>query len=166
MRFREYFSIANILSLTNGFLGFFAIISIFNNMLTNAAIAIFVAAILDYLDGKIARINKTESELGKNMDSLSDIISFGIAPALLVWNLAGQTIISFILGFALIMSGTLRLARYNVFTNKIFYTGMPITLNGIIFPVVYFLNISVPGVYLITACSAFLMISNLKIKKI
>lgn len=111
-------------ALTTGalFSGFFSIIAGINGRFVPAAIAVLVAALLDALDGRVARLTKTESDFGVQYDSLSDLVSFGLAPALLSfnWSLAALGEISPMAGklgwlaaFVFVACAALRLARFN-----------------------------------------------------
>jgi CDP-diacylglycerol--serine O-phosphatidyltransferase len=101
-----------------------------------AAIAIFFAMFFDGFDGRVARLTKTQSEFGVELDSLADVISFGVAPALLVykWALHGLGFAGIIIAFLFATCGALRLARFNVMAHRKvpgsskFFTGLPIPL--------------------------------------
>jgi len=104
------------------FAGFYAIISATQGHFDNACIAIFVAAILDGLDGRVARLTNTQSEFGVQYDSLADLISFGLAPALVMyhWSLASMSLdgvtarkIGWVAAFLYAACAALRLARFN-----------------------------------------------------
>jgi CDP-diacylglycerol--serine O-phosphatidyltransferase len=111
-------------ALTTGamFAGFYSIISGINGHYTAAAIAVVIAGVLDGLDGRVARLTNTQSEFGVQYDSLSDLISFGLAPALLAfnWSLASMRELSPLAGklgwlaaFLFVACAALRLARFN-----------------------------------------------------
>jgi CDP-diacylglycerol--serine O-phosphatidyltransferase len=111
-------------ALTTGalFAGFFSIISGINGRFTTAAVAILVAALLDALDGRVARLTKTETDFGVQYDSLSDLISFGLAPALLAFNWSLSTLggwsplagkLGWLAAFVYVACAALRLARFN-----------------------------------------------------
>ncbi len=96
-----------------------------------AAIAVLLAAVFDGLDGKVARLVKGTSEFGVQLDSLADVVSFGVAPALLVyhWQFEGFHQVGIMATFLFVACGALRLARFNVQTKKIsnlFFVGLPI----------------------------------------
>ena len=84
-RRRGIYLLPNLFTTSALFAGFYAIVAAFNARYEPAAIAVFVAMILDGMDGRIARMTKTESDFGVQYDSLSDMISFGLAPALVVY---------------------------------------------------------------------------------
>lgn len=105
----------NLFTTANLFCGVFAILAIFQREEIRAAMAIFVAMLFDVVDGKLARMTKTTSLFGMEYDSLSDLISFGVAPALLVysWGLSGYGRLGWAAVFLYIACGALRLSRYN-----------------------------------------------------
>lgn len=104
-------------SLTTGalFAGFYAVIAAMNGQFEGASLAIFIAMILDGLDGRVARMTNTQSDFGAEYDSLSDMISFGIAPALIMysWSLSSLGKIGWIASFIYVVGAALRLARFN-----------------------------------------------------
>jgi len=137
------------------------------HLLNLAAILILLSVLFDYFDGKVARKNRP-TEFGKHLDSLADIVSFGVAPAVFAFVISSKTIVLIPIWIFFVICGILRLARFNTIkTEKTKeYIGMPITLNGIIVPTIYFINTPIivyPIIYLI---SSLLMISNIKIKKV
>lgn len=104
------------------FAGFYAIVAAFNGEFVTAAIAVFVAGLLDGLDGRVARMTNTQSEFGIQYDSLSDMVSFGIAPALVLytWSLSGLQAygvfwgkVGWLVAFIFTACAALRLARFN-----------------------------------------------------
>lgn len=121
----------NLFTLGNMLCGFYSIISTIEGRFHHAAIAIFIAALADGLDGKVARLTGTCSRFGVEFDSLADLLSFGIAPALLIyiWALGPYQRVGWLAAFLFVICGALRLARFNVqvYTseNK-YFTGLPI----------------------------------------
>lgn len=112
------------------FCGFFAIVMAMNQRFEHAAWAIFVAMVLDGLDGRIARLTNTQSEFGAQYDSLADMVSFGAAPALVIyeWSLRGMGKLGWIAAFVYCAGAALRLARFNTnieVVDKRFFQGMP-----------------------------------------
>jgi len=105
----------NILTTAGLFFGFFAIVSSMNGHFENAAIAIFVAMVFDGLDGRVARMTNTQSEFGAEYDSMADMVSFGIAPGLVIYNWALYDFGKFgwLAAFVFVASAALRLARFN-----------------------------------------------------
>jgi CDP-diacylglycerol---serine O-phosphatidyltransferase len=112
------------------FAGFYAIVQAMNNIFDNAAVAIFIAMVLDGLDGRVARLTHTQSEFGAEYDSLSDMVSFGVAPALLMyeWALKDLGKLGWFAAFIYCVSAALRLARFNTnidVVDKRFFQGLP-----------------------------------------
>ncbi len=128
---RGIYILPNLFTTVGIFFGFYAVISAINGQFVKSAVFILIAAVLDGLDGKIARVTRTTSRFGVEYDSLSDLVSFGAAPALLVylWSLAPYGRAGWIIAFLYVVCGALRLARFNVQagarTSKVF-VGLPI----------------------------------------
>ncbi len=112
---RGIYLLPNLLTTGALFAGFYAVIAAMNGQFEGAALAIFVAMILDGLDGRVARMTNTQSDFGAEYDSLSDMISFGIAPALIMytWSLSSLGKIGWIASFIYVAGAALRLARFN-----------------------------------------------------
>ena len=159
MKLPDFFTFFNL------FMGLSAILFAINKHY-NLSIAAFLFAVLfDYLDGKIARLVRREGEFGKQLDSLSDTVSFGIAPAIFAFTLI-KTPFAVIMFTIFLFAGVLRLARYNIMEFSGDYSGMPITINGLVIPVIYFFNTPYtvyPYIYLFLA---ILMISPITFKKL
>lgn len=152
--------------------GFSSILLCLHNEFSIAANLLLVAVTMDYMDGKIGRILGKPHEFGKELDSLADAVTFGAASAVF-----GYCYISFTSGgevpayailifFLFICCGIGRLARFNITKLNGYFQGMPITMNGIIVPAIYVVDL--PGFYypFIYLFSGLLMISELKFKKI
>lgn len=112
------------------FAGFYAIISAINGQFASAATAIFIAMVLDGLDGRVARMTNTESEFGAQYDSLADMLSFGMAPALVVylWGLSTLGKYGWLAAFIYTAAAALRLARFNTqvgVADKRYFQGLP-----------------------------------------
>ncbi len=112
------------------FSGFYSIIAAMNGDFIQASAAIFIAGILDGLDGRVARLTHTESAFGAEYDSLSDMVSFGIAPSLVAftWCLAPLGKVGWIAAFIYTVGAALRLARFNTMLGveeKRYFTGLP-----------------------------------------
>lgn len=130
-RHKGIYILPNIFTSMNIFCGFYAIVAAIDSKFDVAAIAILVAMVFDILDGKIARITNTTSQFGIEYDSLADVISFGLAPGLLVylWTLKPLGRLGWLAAFLYAVCGALRLARFNskADTNPSpHFTGLPI----------------------------------------
>lgn len=111
------------------FAGFYAIVNAMNGHFENAAIAIFLAMILDGLDGRVARMTNTQSAFGAQYDSLADMVSFGLAPSLVIyaWALTGMGKLGWLAAFVYTAGTALRLARFNTqigIANKRYFQGL------------------------------------------
>lgn len=120
----------NLMTTSALFAGFYAIIAAMNKQFEAAAIAIFIAMLLDGMDGRIARLTNTQSDFGVQYDSLSDLISFGLAPALVAyqWALFDLGKLGWLAAFVYAASTALRLARFNTQASsfdKRFFQGLP-----------------------------------------
>ena len=129
-RRKGLYMLPNAITLGALFSGFYAIVMAINGRFEVACIAVFVAAVLDSLDGRVARMTNSQSAFGEQMDSLSDMVSFGAAPALIVyiWALKDLGKAGFIPAFVYISGAALRLARFNVnigVVDKRFFQGLP-----------------------------------------
>jgi CDP-diacylglycerol--serine O-phosphatidyltransferase len=112
------------------FAGFYAITSAINGRFETAAIAMFIAMVLDGLDGRVARLTNTQSEFGVQYDSLSDMVSFGAAPAIVmyIWVLSSMGQVGLFAAFVHMAGGALRLARFNTqveIADKRYFQGLP-----------------------------------------
>jgi CDP-diacylglycerol---serine O-phosphatidyltransferase len=121
----------NLLTTFSLFSGFYSIVATIDRKFTVAAIAIFVAAIFDALDGRVARMTHSNSKFGVEYDSLSDLIAFGVAPGLLayMWALKGYGRFGWLAAFLYVACGALRLARFNVQVDTVqkkHFVGLPI----------------------------------------
>lgn len=132
LRARGIYLLPNLFTSAALFSGFFAIISAMSFKYEQAAIAIFIAMVLDGLDGRVARMTNTQSAFGAEYDSLSDMVSFGVAPALIIylWALKPLGKLGWIAAFIYCACAALRLARFNTkiedpFQDKRFFQGLP-----------------------------------------
>jgi len=130
IRRRGIYLLPNLFTTAALFAGFYAIVQAMNQRFEHAAIAIFVAMVLDSLDGRVARLTRTQSAFGAEYDSLSDMVSFGAAPALVIyeWTLKGMGKLGWIAAFVYCAGAALRLARFNTMlevADKRWFTGMP-----------------------------------------
>jgi CDP-diacylglycerol--serine O-phosphatidyltransferase len=127
---RGIFLLPNLLTTGALFAGFFAIVQAMNGRYEQAAIAILVAMILDGLDGRVARLTNTQSAFGAEYDSLSDMVSFGVAPALVMYSFAlkGMGKFGWVAAFVYCAAAALRLARFNTMLavqDKRWFMGLP-----------------------------------------
>jgi CDP-diacylglycerol---serine O-phosphatidyltransferase len=129
-RRKGIYVLPNAITLAALFSGFYAIVMAMNGRFEAACIAIFCAAVLDSLDGRVARMTNSQSAFGEQMDSLCDMVSFGAAPALIIyiWALKDLGKLGWIPAFVYISGAALRLARFNVnigVVDKRFFQGLP-----------------------------------------
>jgi CDP-diacylglycerol--serine O-phosphatidyltransferase len=128
-RRRGIYLLPNLFTTAGLFAGFYAIVAANKGHFEPAAIAVFVAMIMDGLDGRIARMTNTQSDFGKEYDSLSDMVAFGLAPALVMyeWALHGLGKLGWLAAFIYTAGAALRLARFNVqhaVVNKRYFQGL------------------------------------------
>lgn len=179
-------AIPNILTLINLSLGVVAILlscqvqknnSI--NLLINASLLIMLAAVTDRFDGKAARHFDVVSELGKQLDSLSDLISFGVAPIIIAWKISfiQWGVLGYILPIVFPIAGAYRLARYNVTPFNNVFQGIPITIAGLFLTIVNLYNafslltrktvvFSPTFMLVFVIVLSYLMVSKFSIKKV
>ncbi len=165
IRFRKLIRLPDLFTFLNMFMGLIAILLITNEEYFFSIIALLFAVGFDYFDGKIARLIGRDSEFGKQLDSLADTISFGVAPAIFGFSLI-QTNFAIIIFALFLFAGVLRLARYNIMEFTGDFAGMPITVNGIVVPLIYVLRVPTKAYPYIYLFLAILMVSPLKVKKL
>ncbi len=130
IRRRGIYILPNLFTTAALFSGFYAIVQAMNGRFEYSAIAIFVAMVFDGLDGRVARLTHTQSEFGAEYDSLSDMVSFGVAPSLVAyeWALKGMGKLGWIAAFVYCVGAALRLARFNTnidVVDKRYFQGLP-----------------------------------------
>jgi len=130
LRRRGIYLLPNLFTTGALFAGFYAIVQAMNGRFEYAAVAIFIAMVLDGLDGRVARLTHTQSEFGAEYDSLSDMVSFGVAPSLVIyeWALKGLGKWGWFAAFIYCAATALRLARFNTnidVVDKRFFQGLP-----------------------------------------
>lgn len=130
LRRRGIYLLPNLFTTGALFSGFYAIVQAMNNQFEHACIAIFISMVLDGLDGRVARLTHTQSEFGAEYDSLADMVSFGVAPALVMyeWTLRSLGKLGWMAAFVYCVSAALRLARFNTqleVADKRYFQGMP-----------------------------------------
>lgn len=136
-RRRAIYLLPNLLTTGTLFAGFYGIVAAIDGNYTPAAIAVFIAALLDGMDGRLARLTHTESEFGKQYDSLADMVAFGMAPAIIVYQWGLKTLaeygwawgkVGWLAAFLYAVAVALRLARFNVTSktaDRRFFEGLP-----------------------------------------
>jgi len=129
-RARGIYLLPNLFTTAALFAGFYGVLAAMNDQFEKAAIAIFVAMILDGLDGRVARLTKTQTAFGAEYDSLSDMVAFGLAPSLVMyeWSLSGLGKFGWLAAFIYTAAAALRLARFNSqldTADKRFFIGLP-----------------------------------------
>ena len=129
-RRRGIYILPNLFTTAALFAGFYAIVQAMNGLFEQAAVAIFIAMVLDGLDGRVARLTRTQSAFGAEYDSLSDMVSFGAAPALIMyeWALKGMGKLGWMAAFIYCAGAALRLARFNTnidVIDKRYFQGLP-----------------------------------------
>ena len=172
--------IPNILTTGNLFSGLAAVVLVFHGRLQAAAIAILIAMVFDVLDGTSARLTDSTSEFGVEYDSLSDLISFGLAPGFLIyaWALKSPGMLGAAVMFAFVACGALRLARFNVMGSSgdsRFFTGLPIPAAAGVIATFYIFDKHIAHLstdalpYLVIALSllmSFLMVSTVRFRSV
>lgn len=183
---KSLFILPNLFTLSSVLCGFYAILlctdSGGKDRFYQAALLIVYAMFFDTVDGRVARLTKTQSQIGVQLDSLADVVSFGVAPAVLVyrWSLSELKLLGLLVSFAYIAAGAIRLARFNVLTTTptgspkkpgAYIVGLPIpAAAGIVVSLVVAdtLTGSVPGspyfIVAILATLTFFMVSTIRFR--
>jgi CDP-diacylglycerol---serine O-phosphatidyltransferase len=137
VRRRGIYLLPNLLTTAGLFAGFYSIIAAIDGNFVNAAVAIFVAMVLDGADGRIARMTSTSSEFGKEFDSLADMVSFGLTPAIVTYQWGVERLaeygaiwgrLGWLVAFLYVAAAAFRLARFNsnvAWTDRRFFQGLP-----------------------------------------
>jgi CDP-diacylglycerol--serine O-phosphatidyltransferase len=172
---RGIYLLPNLFTTASLFAGFYAIIAAMQGSFDVATFAIFVAMLMDSLDGRVARLTNTQTEFGVQYDSLADMVSFGIAPAVLVysWSLFSIGKLGWLAAFLFAATTALRLARFNTqveHADKRYFQGMPSPAGaGVLTSVVLFgHHFHLPAVpinflmAIITVGTGLLMVSNIR----
>lgn len=172
---RGIYLLPNLFTTSGLFLAFYSIVFGMRGQFSSAAFAIFVAMIADFLDGRVARMTNTQTAFGAEYDSLSDMVAFGVAPALIVYSWGLHTLGKFgwLAAFIFTAAGALRLARFNTqlgVADKRYFQGLPIpSAAAVVTSMVWIAsNYSLTGlgIYivaaLITVMVGILMVSNIR----
>jgi len=166
--------IPSIFTLANLLFGFLALIWVIEQNYTLASAMILLSVLMDSLDGKVARRLSVSSDFGKELDSLSDLVSFGVAPAILTYQaiLYPQPEYVRYIGLAIAavfaLCGAVRLARFNMLNITTYFVGVPITFAGGFMALLMFFRTMMPWyIYLVSmVILAFLMVSTFKVAKL
>lgn len=174
-RRRGIYLLPNLFTIAGLFAGFYAIVTAMEGYFSNAAIAIFVAMVMDFFDGRVARLTNTQSAFGAELDSLSDMVSFGVAPALVIysWSLESLGKLGWLAAFIFTAAGALRLARFNTqaqTADKRYFQGLPIPAAAAILSSMVWLSVDseIPGGFvdriaaILAILTAILMVSNIR----
>jgi len=175
---RGVYLLPNILTTFGLFAGFFAIVLATKGQYADAAVAIFIAMLWDGLDGRVARLTNTQSEFGEQYDSMADLVSFGVAPALLMYFYLFENLgkIGWIAAFIYVAAGALRLARFNTqigVEDKRYFQGLPspaaaaliagmVWAKEMIGPSVYDDQYLTVSAWIILVSAGILMVSNVR----
>jgi len=176
VRRRGIYLLPNLITTAALFAGFYSIVAAMNARFESAAIAIFVAMILDGMDGRIARMTNTQSAFGIQYDSLSDMVSFGLAPSLVVyqWSLSNLGKLGWLASFIFAAAAALRLARFNTQAasdDRRFFQGLPSpAAAALIAGMIWFAesealldgNSMIYIAFPLTLCAGILMVSNIR----
>ena len=170
MKIFRLFMPQDFFTFANAAFGVLAAVFAIRQEFTLAAIFLLAAVLMDFLDGKVARLFNKTHPYGKELDSLADAVSFGLAAAIFGYMYleaySTNNIFTIAVFVLFVLCGIARLARFNILKIKGYYLGIPITTNGVIIPIIYFIGLGAwiyPYIYLL---SSILMISSFKVKKI
>ena len=174
-RHRGIYLLPNLFTTGAMFAGFYAMTSAINGRFETAAISILVAMILDGLDGRVARMTNTQSEFGVQYDSLSDMVSFGVAPGLVMylWVLNDLGKLGLFAAFVHTAGGALRLARFNTqveVADKRYFQGLPSPAAAAILAGALWITLEMGYdvdaikylILVLTICTGLLMVSNFR----
>lgn len=176
VRQKGIYLLPNLFTTAALFFGFSAILAAMHQQWERAAVMVFIAGVMDGLDGRVARMTNTQSEFGAQYDSLSDVIAFGLAPGIVMfaWALNGLGKVGYAVAFIYAACAALRLARFNVqseTSDKRYFTGLPSpAAAAAVAGMVWVLNdygfvIDRPlaiAAAIVTAAAAVLMVSNVR----
>ena len=171
---RGLFVLPTLFTVGNLFCGYLSIWCSIRGTFEIAAYLIIIAAVLDALDGRIARLTHSASEFGEEYDSLADLVSFGVAPAVLAysWGLSDFSRLGWLVSFLFVVCGSMRLARFNIMTHvvdKKYFIGLPIpaaaaTLSTLVLatPEPLVDRVWMTGLLILTILLSYLMISTIR----
>lgn len=165
-------SIPNLLTLTNLACGIISLLMTFEEKFVLASLFILFAGLADRYDGRVARVLNVSSEIGKELDSLCDLMSFGVAPAFLIFSLYNFSHMGFVGYLALLafpIAGAYRLARYNISDFDGIFTGIPITMAGTLLALMVLLtkarHINPVFTLILSVILSYLMVSKIRFQK-
>lgn len=164
----NFFKPKDVVSMLCGIFGFASIIYAVNHEFTASSVFLIAATVADALDGKIARKFSHPTEYGKYIDTVNDVVAFGVAPAVFIYFYA-PGYFSFALCAVLLSCGLMRLARYLCLEEKKidYYLGVTITFNGLIIPLLYAVSEFFKfNFFFLVVLSSILMISGIRFRKI
>ncbi|CAF1579362.1 unnamed protein product [Rotaria sp. Silwood1] len=153
----------NALTLANLTCGLFSLIMAMNGLYRFGSLFIILASACDYFDGRVARMLRVSSAIGAQLDSLADVVSFGVAPAILAHSIKNWSFLMIIAFISFPLAGAWRLARFNVHPTHDYFIGLPIPAAGIVVALLALFSFVSP---LIMIGLALLMISPLQIPKL
>jgi CDP-diacylglycerol--serine O-phosphatidyltransferase len=171
---RGLFVLPTLFTVGNLFCGYLSIWGSIRGTFESAAYLIIIAAVLDALDGRIARLTNSASEFGEEYDSLADLVSFGVAPAVLAysWGLSDFSRLGWLVSFLFVVCGSMRLARFNIQTHvvdKKYFIGLPIpaaaaTVATLVLatPEPLLDRVWMTGFFVLTVILSYLMISTIR----
>lgn len=166
-------SIPNILTFGNLIFGLLSLVMTFQANYKLSVIFILLAGLMDRYDGQVARLLNVSSELGKELDSLADLVSFGVAPSMLIfilYDFISIGYLSYVCFLIFPVAGAYRLARYNSTKFNNVYTGIPITMAGMLVALYALFTLNsdhnFPLTIIIMFTLSYLMISKFQIKKV
>jgi len=161
--------IPSIFTLANLLLGVVSLIFTMDNEFQIAAIMILLGMVLDTMDGRLARRLDAASPFGKELDSLADLVSFGVAPAILVYAIKMKAFgtLGLVVCVIFALCGAIRLAKFNVLNISSYFVGVPITAAGSLVALTVLLGNRLPPVAypVIMVLLSYLMVSNIKVPK-
>lgn len=167
-------TVPNLFTLGNLGFGILSIMMTFQSNYRLASVFIVCAALMDRYDGRVARYLNVSSQIGKELDSLADLVSFGVAPSILIFDMYNFINLPVMMGYVVLLlfplAGAYRLARYNSTDFSGVFTGIPITIAGLFMALYSFITashpVNAPLTIILMLILSYLMVSKLKFKKV
>jgi CDP-diacylglycerol--serine O-phosphatidyltransferase len=174
MKIKDIIKVADFFTIGNLIFGMLSIYYAISALFQYALVFLLVAMTFDFLDGKVARISKKVTDqgrhFGKELDSLSDVVSFGVAPAVFGYTLGLQSWWEILVLLFFTTAGMLRLSRFNITESHGYFEGVPITVNGLLFPILFLIHLKtayqIEYALIAYVFMGFAMMSSRKVKKI